>query len=395
MSEKPVEIMIVTGEASGDLHGARLVEALHSLLPSCRFYGMGGEEMERAGVEILFDAEKIAVMGVVEVVARGADIFRAQRTLRAALHKRHPDLLVIIDLPDFNLLLAKSAKKLGIPVYYYICPQVWAWRSGRVKTLQQRVDGLGVILPFEEPFYKKHGIAAHYVGHPLLDSVAVRCSRDQFLAEKGLDPARKYIGLLPGSRKREVASLLPIFFQAAVLISKNSAQAPVFLLPQASTIAKDDLLQAGLEEYQQEIEIVVMEDDRYETMAACSAVIAASGTVTLELAILQVPMVVAYRLAKLTYMLGKLLVKIDFFSLVNLVAGRKIVPELLQDEVSAERIAAEILPLLADGDADDGEKRQQMEDGLAAVKAALGKPGASQRVAGDIVQLLEKRVSLF
>ncbi len=377
--------MIVTGEASGDLHGARLIEALRSLVPAACFYGMGGEEMAGAGAEILFDAEKISVMGVVEVVARGADIFRAQRTLRTALRQRRPDVLVIIDLPDFNLLLAKVAKELGIPVYYYICPQVWAWRSGRVKTLRQRVDGLGVILPFEEPFYRKHGIAAHYVGHPLLDSVALRCSREEFVARHDLDPMRKYVGLLPGSRKREIAGLLPVFLEAAALIQEKSAQPPVFLLPLASTISMDDLRQAGLEEYQKTLDIVVMRQDRYETMVACSAVIAASGTVTLELAILQVPMVVAYRLAKFTYMLGRLLVKIDFFSLVNLVAGREIVPELLQHEVSAERIAAEIIPLLEDGD-----KRQGMLDGLAGVKAALGSPGASKRVAEDIVRLLEK-----
>ncbi len=377
--------MIVTGEASGDLHGARLVEALQKLLPGARFCGMGGEELAAAGVEILFDAGKISVMGIVEVVARGADIFRAQRILRRQLRARKPDLLIIIDLPDFNLLLASCAKKLGIPVYYYICPQVWAWRSGRVKTLRQRVDGLGVILPFEESFYRDHGIAAHYVGHPLLDSVAVCKDRQQFLAENGLDSSRKYIGLLPGSRKREVAGLLPVFLEAALLIQQLSAEPPVFLLPQASTISMDDLRQAGLEEYQKKIDLRVMPKERYETMAACSAVIAASGTVTLELAILHIPMVVTYRLSGLTYILSKLLVKLDFFCLVNLVAGREIVPELLQDEVSAERIAAEILPLLA-----EGGRRQQMLDGLAEVNAALGTPGASARVARDIIALLEQ-----
>ncbi len=377
--------MIVTGEASGDLHGARLIEALRSLIPAACFYGMGGEEMAGAGAEILFDAEKISVMGVVEVVARGADIFRAQRMLRTALRQRRPDMLVIIDLPDFNLLLAKVAKKLGIPVYYYICPQVWAWRSGRVKILRQRVDGLGVILPFEEPFYRKHGIAAHYVGHPLLDSVVLQCSQEEFFIRHGLDPARKYVGLLPGSRRREIAGLLPVFLEAAALIQEKSAQPPVFLLPLASTISMDDLRQAGLEEYQKRLDIVVMSQDRYQMMSACSAVIAASGTVTLELAILQVPMVVAYRLARFTYMLGKMLVKIDFFSLVNLVAGREVVPELLQQEVSAKRIAAEIMPLL-----EDSRKRQEMLDGLAGVRAALGSSGASKRVAEDIVRLLKK-----
>ncbi len=381
---KTPEIMIVTGEASGDLHGARLIEVLQQRIPAARFYGMGGVELAQAGVEILFDAEKISVMGIVEVLAHGADIFRAQKILRQEMDKRRPDLLIIIDLPDFNLLLAKFAKKIGIPVYYYICPQVWAWRSGRVKTLQQRVDGLGVILPFEEPFYRKHGIAAHYVGHPLLDSVFVHQTREQFLAEKGLDCTRKYIGILPGSRKREVAGLLPVFLDAAMLVAQRCEEPPVFLLPLASTISREDLQQAGLDHYQKRLDIRVIEEGRYETMAACSAVMAASGTVTLELAILRVPMVVAYRLSRVTYILARLLVKLEFFSLVNLVGGREIVPELLQDDVSAERIAAEILPLL-----EEGERREEMLKGIDEVNVALGEPGASERVAQDIVSLLE------
>lgn len=379
-------VMIVTGEASGDLHGSRLVEALRRRRGDIHFCGMGGPELEAAGVEILFDAKKISVMGIIEVIAHGPDIFRAQRILRRRLKESRPDLLIIIDLPDFNLLLAKAAKRLGIPVYYYICPQIWAWRTSRVKTLRQRVDGLGVILPFEEPFYRRYGIDAHYVGHPLLDSVRVEDGRGSFLIRHGLDSSRKIIGLLPGSRRREIFSLLPVFLEAAALLQKKFSEPITFFLPQAATISTEDLLQAGVSRYQNVIDIQILEGKRYDAMSACNAVVAASGTVTLELSLLKVPMVVTYRLAPLTYLLGKLLVKLDFFSLVNLVGGRQIVPELLQDEVSPERIATELLPLLQ-----DNAVRRDMLDGLSQVNAALGETGASDRVAEDILALLDRQ----
>ncbi len=380
--------MIVTGEASGDLHGARLVEALRKRCPDIHFSGMGGPELAAAGVDILFDAEKISVMGIIEVVAHGREILKAQRILRSHLKTSRPDLLIVIDLPDFNLLLAKAAKKLNIPVYYYICPQIWAWRTGRVKTLRKRVDGMGVILPFEEEFYRKHGLKACYVGHPLLDSVEVREGPEQFFTRYDLDPGRKYVGLLPGSRKREITSLFPIFCRAASLLCNDYCEPLSFLVPKASTISSDDLLQAGIEEFGEQLDIHIIEEHRYEAMAACSAVLAASGTVTLELTILNVPMVVAYRLAPLTFFLGKLLVRLDSFCLVNLIAGSKIVPELLQNEVCPQRIAGELIPLL-----DEGGKRQQMLDGLKDVRSALGEQGASDRAAADILRLLEKRIT--
>lgn len=378
----PKRIMIVTGEASGDLHGSNLVRALRQRRDDLQFCGMGGPLLNEQGVEILFAAEKIAVMGVVEVAAHAADIVRAQRILRKKLRQGTVDLLLIIDLPDFNLLLAKAAKRLGIPVYYYICPQIWAWRTGRVRTLRRRVDGLGVILPFEEQFYRDHGLTAKYVGHPLLDSIRVTKSRDQFLRARGLDPTAITVGLFPGSRRREVGSLLPIFLDAAAELQERLGQQPLFLLPRASTISEEFLRQCGVDRYP-ELTLELIEEERYEAMAACDCAIAASGTVTLELAILQRPLVVCYRLAPLTYRLARLLVTLDHFCLVNLIAGREVVPELLQDEVSSKNIACELYRQLK-----DDNTRRAIKGGLAEVRAALGKPGASGRAADDVLRLL-------
>ncbi|MCP3875790.1 MAG: lipid-A-disaccharide synthase, partial [Desulfobacteraceae bacterium] len=206
--------------------------------PHLRFFGMGGVELVKNGVEVLFDAQKIAVVGVVEVLTHLIDIIRAQRILRKEMAERRPDLLILIDFPDFNLMLAKKAKKLGIPVFYYISPQVWAWRSGRVKTIAKRVDKIGVILPFEEQYYQERGVSAHYVGHPLLDVVKVHLDRNKFCAKYSLDSNKKIVGILPGSRKREVAALLPTFLESASKLQEQSSDELIFLLPLASTLSR-------------------------------------------------------------------------------------------------------------------------------------------------------------
>jgi lipid-A-disaccharide synthase len=377
-------IMIVAGEASGDLHGANLISALRAKVPGLEVCGMGGVELVGQGVDILFDAARVSVVGIFEVFAHLKDILAAQRTLRRHLVANRPDLLILIDLPDFNLRLAKKAKHLGIPVFYYISPQVWAWRSGRVKTLRDRVDKIGVILPFEEEFFRRHGVDAEYVGHPLLDAVKTSASRQQFYEQHGLARDARCIGLFPGSRKREVAALLPIFLAAARIMDNNSSETFVFLLPQAPTIGIRDLEKAGLTEIARKIDIRVLTEHRYNMMAACDAVIAASGTVTLELAILEVPMIVAYKLSPLTYLLGKLLVNLEHFSLVNLIAGHSAVPELLQTEVTPERIAEELMAIL------QPEKRQSMLAALRQVKEKLGGSGASDKAAEVALRLMGK-----
>jgi lipid-A-disaccharide synthase len=379
------KIMIVTGEASGDLHGANLVRALRSKNPELQFCGMGGAELESLGVEILFDAAKLSVVGFFEVFFHLKDIWFAQKVLRQRLVQDSPDLLILIDLPDFNLMLAKKAKKLGIPVFYYISPQIWAWRSGRVKTIKSRVDKIGVIFPFEEEFYRKRGVVAEYVGNPLLDVVRTSATREEFLKLHGISPDTQCIGLFPGSRKREVSSLLPIFLSAAATLQKNSPDKIVFFIPRASTIDSREFEAAGLGRYQDQLNIRIVEkDDRYNMMAACDAVVTASGTVTLELAILEVPMIVVYKLSPLTYQLGKRLVKIDFFSLVNLIAGYAAVPELLQHQVTAERIVEELTAIIT-----VPVRKQKMKRALKEVRDKLGESGASEKAATAALQLME------
>lgn len=377
--------MIVTGEASGDLHGANLVRAMLRKGSTLSFSGMGGEEMAQAGVEILFDAKKVSVVGVAEVVSHLPDIIRAQKILRHHLEKSRPDLLIIIDLPDFNLMLAKKAKKLGIPVFYYISPQVWAWRSGRVKTIAERVDTVGVILPFEEQFLQERGVDASYVGHPLLDTVAVTETREKFLQRHSIDPESRCIGLLPGSRSREVSSLMNVFLQSAVELQKMCSDRLTFLVPLASTITESELFSQGINDFSEQIDIRIIRENRYNLMQACDAVVAASGTVTLELALLDVPMVVTYRLSPLTYRLGRMLIKLKYFSLVNLIAEHEVVPELLQHEVCPQPIAQHLYTLLSDSVAN-----QKMKEGLVGVRNKLGTKGASEKAAELALGMLEE-----
>ncbi|MDH5298509.1 MAG: lipid-A-disaccharide synthase [Desulfobulbaceae bacterium] len=376
-------IMIVAGEASGDLHGAHLVKALRDLEPKLSACGMGGEAMAGEGVEILYDAARMAVVGIVEVVSHIGDILAAQRILATRLREGGIDLLILIDYPDFNLMLAKKAKRLGIPILYYISPQVWAWRSGRVKTIRCLVDRMAVILPFEEEFYRRRGVKVDFVGHPLRDSVRATALPEEFRARHRIPAEATVVGLLPGSRKKEIASLLPDFLAAARLLA---AQHPhlLFLLPLAPGLAMEDLNAHGLADCG--LNIRVIGSDRYDLMASCDAVLAASGTVTLELAILDVPMVVAYRIAPLTYRLGRRLIKVEFMSLVNLVAGCQVVPELLQDQVTPANLALRLLPLIS-----DPEAVSTMREGLARVRERLGGEGASRRAAQIALDLIGQR----
>jgi lipid-A-disaccharide synthase len=334
-------------------------------------------------MEILCDAAKVAVVGITEVLAHLGDIMRSRKVLVDRLQHRPPDLLILIDLPDFNLPLAKRAKKLGIPVFYYITPQVWAWRSGRVKTIGKRADKVGVILPFEEEFFRQRGVDAHYVGHPLLDSVRVNRSPGEFCREHDISLSARRICLLPGSRKSEIGFLLPKFIEAARLLQHSSREELVFLLPLATTLSEQDLFENGLAGAA-DVNVRVVQEQRYEVMAACEAAIAASGTVTLELALLDIPMVVSYRLSPLTYHLGRMLVKLDHFSLVNLIAGSGVVPELLQDQVSPGNICHHVRQML-----DGGEYRQGILQGLATVRQRMGGQGASERAARLALQMLE------
>jgi lipid-A-disaccharide synthase len=377
--------MIIAGEASGDLHGARLVTAMQSKRSGLSFCGMGGKELEAAGVELLFDAKRIAVVGIAEVFSHLNDILLARKILKNRMKADRPDLLILIDFPDFNFMLAKYAKKLDIPVFYYISPQVWAWRSGRVKTMKKLVRKIGVILPFEEQFFLDRGVAATYVGHPLLDSVRSDCSREEFCKEQDIQPDSLLVGLMPGSRKKEISSLLPVLLQTAKTVQQQSEKKIVFLLPVASTLSEEEIRVNGVDEFGQGLDLRLITENRYDMMAACDAALVVSGTVTLELALLDTPMVVFYKVSPVTYRLGRWLINKDlkYFSLVNLVADDEVVPELAQEEVTSERLSAALSLILF-----DEPHREKMLHGLSIVRQRMGKAGASEKGADLALQLI-------
>jgi lipid-A-disaccharide synthase len=376
-------VMVVAGEASGDLHGSHLVRSLKSLQPELEICGMGGQEMAAAGMELLCDISELAVMGIAEVVSRLGAIRKAMQSLEQCWQQRLPDLLILIDYPGFNLMLAAKAKKLGIPVMYYISPKVWAWGRGRIKKIRRFVDRMAVILPFEKDFYRKYGIEVEFVGNPLLDAVKNDITKDQFFKKHDIDPVSTVVGILPGSRRQEIVKMLPVFLAAAKRIQLQERKI-VFLLALAPGLSQTDLTDNGLLDV--DLDIRVVAEGRYDLMASCDVVMAASGTVTLELAILNVPMVVAYRVAPVTFFFGRLLVNVPFFSLVNLVAGQKVVVELLQQEASPEKISEEVQRLLADQNAYVAMKKRLKE-----ITGQLGEPGASTRTARLALELVAAR----
>jgi len=375
-------IMIVAGEASGDLHGAELVRELMALDSSLTLSGIGGTGMAAAGVNLLCDISRLAVMGLIEVISRLKDIRAAMKILENQFQSNRPDLLVLIDYPGFNLELARRAKKYNIPVLYYISPKIWAWREGRIKSIKKYVDRMAVILPFEKKFYEGHGVEVDFVGNPLLDQVRTTLTSNEFKSRYEIDNDATVIGIMPGSRKQEIAKLLPVFMQTALLLNSEIKNC-VFLLPLASTLTVDDLNEHGASD--DRLDIRIIKDNRYETMAVCDAAMAASGTLTMELAILQVPMVVCYRIAKLTHFLAKPFIKAEFASLVNLVAEKEVVPELLQQQATPENTYRKILPLLL-----NRETREAMKQKLAHVAKQLGEPGGSKRTARLAMEMLTK-----
>lgn len=377
--------MIVAGEASGDLHGAQLVHSMRKISPSISFFGMGGTELKDAGVEVLFDAARISVVGLTEVFSHLRDILAARRLLMQEMKSRQPALLIVIDFPDFNLMLAAKARKLGIPVLYYISPQVWAWRSGRVGKIGRLANRIAVILPFEKDFYRERNVAVDFVGHPLMDSVRTSCTPEEFRQSLSIDRGKTVIGLLPGSRTKEIIALLPDFLAAAKRLTVITDNDYVFLLPRASTISLQLLNENGLDSYRDQLDIRVLDSNRYDLMSACDAAVAASGTVIMELAILGIPTVAAYRVSPRTYFLGKMLTNLKSFTLVNLIAGRNIIPELLQDQATPVNIARELALIL---DAED--VRDKIKQGLAEVRQKIGSPGASKRAAEIAFELMEQ-----
>jgi len=365
------EIMLVVGEASGDVHGARLVEALLKRDSELKIFGVAGEQLRRTDFEILFDVSEISGMGLTELFGNLTKIWGAYRVLCRALRERRPALLVLIDFPEFNLRLARLAKRLRVPVLYYVSPQIWAWRRGRVRQIARWVDRMAVIFPFEVPFYKKYGVDVTFVGHPLLETISVREDRASLLTRLGLDPDKTTIALLPGSRRKEVAAHLPVMVDAARAL--NQVEDAQFLCVRASTVQSEDL--AALRDLR-EPRIPVVTEARYDAINAADLVWVASGTATLETGLLLKPMVIMYRLSALTYWLARLLVRVNYIGMVNLIAGERLVPELIQNELRPERIVEESEAILR-----HRETRASIIEKLAALRAKLGVSGASERVA--------------
>lgn len=368
--------MIIAGEASGDIHGAHLVRAMRAFDPELDFFGIGGNALRQAGVRIRVDNSQMAVVGVSEALLKLKILLRALRVAKEDLKKIRPALLIVIDFPDFNLRVATVARKLGIPVMYYISPQIWAWRTGRVKKIKKVVDHMVVIFPFEVDFYKKWHVPVTFVGHPLLDSMASSTYRDkrENLRRNGL-----LIGLLPGSRNEEIIRLLPTMVRVAEILSEQIPGVR-FAIPVASSVDKalvETFVEGGAARF------LILFDRLQDVLDEAALVITASGTVTLEAAIAGTPMIIVYKVSPLSYWLGKRLIRVKHIGLANLVAGRAIVTELIQHEASVEKIARQALQMLKD-EKGLAEVRHQ----LLHVAQSLGAPGASQRAAKVAIRLL-------
>jgi lipid-A-disaccharide synthase len=382
MPHNPREIMIVAGETSGDLHGSHLIRAMHGFDPDLRFRGIGGRRMQEAGVELMAHAADMAVVGLTEVIVKLNQIRKVLNLMKASLKARRPDLLILIDYPDFNLMLGKTAKACGVPVFYYISPQVWAWRRGRIQKIRAIVDKMAVILPFEEPLYRDADVDATYVGHPLLDTVRTNYTRREALARFDLQEDVTTIALLPGSRDTEIARLLPVMLAAAEIIAGTLPRVQ-FVLPLAETLERsfvENILRPS------PVPIRIVRHDTYDAIGISDIVIVASGTATLETALLGKPMVIVYKVSPLSYYIGKKIVSVEHIGLANLIAGRTIVPELIQDEANPERIAAEVIGILNDRD-----RMDQMKTALTRIREALGQPGAAERAARLACRILYQK----
>jgi lipid-A-disaccharide synthase len=373
-------VLLVAGEASGDLHAAGLVAALRRRSPGIAVHGVAGRESRGAGMTTIVDIAEIATLGLTEVAEKGRALWRSYWRLRREITERPPDALVLVDFPEFNLALGAVAKRRGVPVFYYVSPQVWAWRRGRVRKILRRVDRLAVLFPFEPAVYGNSDKVS-FVGHPLLDRVHATRDRERTLASHGLDPAKRLVLLLPGSRRREVERMLPEMAGAAErLAARRPLQFAIVLAPTLSRALVAPLL-AG-----RSVPLPLFEDDAYNLIAAADLVLTASGTATLEVALLERPMIIMYRASPLTYLAGRALIRVPWIGMPNLIAGRAIVPELIQSEASAPNIAREAEAILS-----DPVRERTVRADLAGVRRALGAPGAADRAAELVLALLRER----
>ena len=377
---KKKRVMIIAGETSGDMHGAKLVGAMQKKNKDLFFCGIGGKALREAGVNILIDAHEISVVGITEVFSKIPNILKSLRMVKKTFKAMRPDLLILIDFPDFNLHVAGTAKKMGIPVLYYISPQIWAWRPGRAKKIDKLVDHMAVILPFEEDFYRKHRIPVTFVGHPLMEN---NLPAKQEIEDKWMGDI-PVIGLLPGSRRGEIERHLPVMINAARILLKK-VKIIKFIISLSPDVEEKHVKEI-VQKHKGEADFEISAGDVRKVLAQSKIVMAASGTVTLESAISGTPMVVIYKVSPLSYRLGKAMIRVENIGLVNLIAGKKIVPELIQEEASATRIADTVIKMLSDP---LGLKQLSLE--LLSLRDKLGGPGASGRVADIAFHMLDEK----
>ncbi|HEY6968373.1 MAG TPA: lipid-A-disaccharide synthase [Candidatus Angelobacter sp.] len=383
--------LISAGEASGDTYGAQLIHALRRLVPRLSFFGMGGPQMQAAGCDLVVHANKVAVVGLVEVLKHLPQIYSEFRSLMDYVRSNVPTAAVLIDFPDFNLRLARKLHQMGIPVFYFVSPQVWAWRSSRIKQIQKYVQRMIVIFPFERDFYKKHGVTVSYVGHPLAYSPDPEVTREEFATQYKLASSKRWIALMPGSRKKEVQLNLPAMVEAARLLGRQYE----YVLPLASTLQQEKYASDSPSRFWNWLSVtlhsagvnVTLTDDSRSTVRHSAAAVIASGTATVEAALLGTPFVVVYRLSPLTWFLGRRLVKLDTFAMPNLVAGKRVVKELIQHDFTPQNVAHELKTIIP-----EGSRRRQMIHDLAQVREQLRESATAeqpaQRAAQEILRAL-------
>lgn len=366
-----MKLAVVAGEASGDLHASEVIRELKALDPSLTLFGVGGDLLAREGMELVQHASEMGIVGLVDVIKHLPMLRRVFRELMERIKREKPDAVFLIDYPGFNLRVAKACKKLGLRVVYYISPQIWAWRQGRVRHIARTVDRMIVVFPFEEDFYRKHGVPVKYVGHPLVEQLA------GIRRPPRRDTLR--LALLPGSRRKEVADLLPPMLDAVrILRGEREVDAYIIQAPTIDRAELDSIVKT------KGVDVPILPHDRGEGVAAADISLCASGTATLESAVLGTPVVVMYRLSRLTHWMGKRLVQIPHFSLVNIIAGKRIVPELIQRDVNGPRIAEEVRSMIAP------QNYERLTAELRAVREALGAPGASSRAAAEIHEMVTR-----
>jgi lipid-A-disaccharide synthase len=372
----PIPLLISAGEASGDMYAARLAAALQKRM-DVSLFGMGGPQMRAAGVDVITDYSEVSVVGITEILSHLPSLVRAMRHLVSEAKRRRPPFAILTDFPGFHLRLARKLRPHGVRNVYYICPQFWAWRPWRVRVVRRRFAQALCIFPFEEAFFGNAGVPTKFIGHPLVGAVQATQSRDEFCLRQGLDPRQPIVTILPGSRPAELAQHMPVIREACLRI--HQSRPAQFVIAAAAASSVNDLHEG----WNSNLTVRVRDGQTYNTLAAADAAIVSSGTATVEAALLNAPMVVIYRVTPLTALLAKPLVRTSYFSMVNLIAERRVVPELIQKDFTPAKIAQEVLRLL-----NDPRAREELRSGLAEVRKRLGPPGAVDRAADAIAALL-------